>query len=122
MAHFVTDALAGAVLTYGLLLVVVQVAPETAVFEKGSFTLPLLYSLTVGAYYFIAEYWGGRTLGKVLTRSTISALDGSAPSAKQIALRTLVRLFPLYPIFFAAGFQWHDRWAGVQVNCPLDEA
>lgn len=122
IAHFITDGLATAVLTYGALLIVVQVAPEQNVFEQGSLTLPLLYALTSSVYFFIGEYWSGRTFGKMLTHSNVTTPDGSAPSAKQIAIRTLIRLIPLYPLIFVLGLQWHDRWAGVQVNCTTDEA
>lgn len=116
IANFVADGLATAVLTYGVLLLVSVAFPEARFFTKGSLTLPFLYLFTCGAYYFVGEFWSGKTLGKVLTRSMVVSVNGDAPQAKQIALRTLIRIIPLYPLFFVLGKRWHDTWARVEVK------
>lgn len=122
VANFATDLLATAVLTYGVLLVMTQALPEVDIFAQGSIALPIAYLLTSAAYYFIDERWSGQTLGKLLTRSVVVTAHGSAPSTRQIAVRTLIRHIPLYPLFFAIGWRWHDEWSGVHVNSMNHEA
>ena len=45
-------------------------------------------------YYFICEYYMGRTVGKFFSKTKVVTLDGEKPSAKTILIRTLCRFIP----------------------------
>lgn len=71
-------------------------------------------------YYWGLEYWFGKTLGKLLTRTRVVREDGGKPTASQIFVRTLCRLVPFEPFSFLASHKgWHDRWSGTKVVMDL---
>lgn len=51
-------------------------------------------------YYFICEYYWGKTLGKKICGLKVVTEDGTKPSAKAIAKRTLSKYIPLENISF----------------------
>lgn len=51
-------------------------------------------------YYFICEYLWSKTLGKKICGTKVATLDGSKPSAKTVAIRTLCRIIPFNFISF----------------------
>jgi uncharacterized RDD family membrane protein YckC len=65
----------------------------------------LLYFLLVYAYYFAGEaFWNGQTLGKRMVGVRVVRLDGTAPSAGQIAARTILRVIDGLPVLYLVGF------------------
>lgn len=61
-------------------------------------------------YYLFFESIFGRTLGKLITGTTVVNEHGGKPVFKQIIGRTLCRLIPFEPFSFfgASGYGWHD--------------
>lgn len=70
--------------------------------------LPIMFS-----YYFAQETLFGRTLGKWVTGTRVVAENGDAPSAGQVAGRTLSRFIPFEPftIFGKDRRALHDKLA-----------
>ncbi len=80
-----------------------------------------LYVMMYGcrfAYYAFFESVFGATPAKFLSETRVLNADGSKPSVKTIALRTLCRFVPFEPFsFFVVNDQydmpvkgWHDKW------------
>ena len=68
-------------------------------------------------YYFACEVLWQKTLAKLVTGTKVAALDGTKPTWKAIAIRTLVRFVPLefVSFFMKNPGGWHDRWSGTVV-------
>jgi uncharacterized RDD family membrane protein YckC len=66
--------------------------------------------LILFTYYILLEYKTNKTLGKLLTRTTILMIDGSKPTLKTIIIRTLSRLIPFNTLItLFTGISIHDR-------------
>lgn len=63
-----------------------------------------LYLVAVLVYYFAFEAATGQTLGKRLLGLRVVHCDGTRPSARAIAARTLLRLVDWLPLLYLAGF------------------
>ncbi len=68
-------------------------------------------------YYFLCESLWQRTLAKRITGTKVVTLDGTKPTYKVIAIRTLVRLVPFEWLSFFSKTPggWHDKWSGTMV-------
>jgi uncharacterized RDD family membrane protein YckC len=89
--------------------------------------LVYVYYLLAGyAYYFLMEYYLGKTLGKFLTKTLVVDVYGNKPSAREIAIRTLCRAIPFDSLSFVIATDgWHDGLSGTRVvtdDVPYDEA
>ena len=52
-------------------------------------------------YYFTFEFFGGQTIGKMITKTkVVSIKNGVKPSVLKILIRTLSRLIPIDFIFY----------------------
>jgi uncharacterized RDD family membrane protein YckC len=72
--------------------------------------------LLIFLYYFLFETGFQRTPAKFITRTKVVMQDGSKPSNRSIALRTLVRLVPFLVFSMSSdGTWWHDRWTDTRV-------
>lgn len=58
--------------------------------------LQIMIYVCIVIYYFVCELFLGRTLGKFFTKTTVVNLYGDKPQIKEILIRTLCRLIPLY--------------------------
>jgi uncharacterized RDD family membrane protein YckC len=54
-------------------------------------------------YFFLQEASTGKTIGKRRARVRVVQLDGTAPTAKQLAIRNVLRCFDTLPMFYASG-------------------
>ena len=54
-------------------------------------------------YFFLQEAAGGKTVGKRGGRVRVVALDGSAPTIQQLAIRNALRCFDVLPMLYASG-------------------
>ena len=68
-------------------------------------------------YYFILEYFLGKTIGKFITKCIVLNKEGEKPNFKQILFRTITRFII---IEFVSFFQkeplgWHDRLSSTYV-------
>ncbi len=63
-------------------------------------------------YYFFCEFFTGRTLGKLITRTRVVDEEGNKPSFRKILGRTFTRLVPFEAFSFLGkdGRGLHDRW------------
>jgi uncharacterized RDD family membrane protein YckC len=75
-------------------------------------TLPLYFVLTF-LYYFISEYYFSKTIGKLVTHTTVRSRDLNKPTTKQLIIRTFARLIPFEQISFVMDSKvgWHDRFS-----------
>jgi len=79
-----------------------------------AFRLILILSLLL--YYIAAESLTGKTLGKIITGSTVQ-FYGKSTFAGALG-RTFCRMIPFEPIsfFFKKGYGWHDEFSGTTVE------
>jgi len=63
-------------------------------------------------YYFAFETMWQRTPAKFITGTKVLNYDGTKPTARTIAVRTLARLVPFEPFSFLGkeAYGWHDKW------------
>jgi uncharacterized RDD family membrane protein YckC len=99
----------------GLVIVLIGNNPN----DFGVFTNPFyswLFNYCVGSvclvlYYTISEgASGGRTLGKLITKTEAIREDGSRLTYRDAFRRSLCRIVPLEPFSALSGSPWHDRW------------
>jgi uncharacterized RDD family membrane protein YckC len=78
--------------------------------------LGIYYMMLLFGYYFLFEYFWGKTPGKFLTRTKVVDMNGEWPGGKRLLIRTLCRFIPFDNfsfLLFAAG--WHDSISGTMV-------
>lgn len=72
-----------------------------------NYVLYCILILAIYGYYFLFENYGnGKTIGKEILHTRVVNLDGSKPTVKAIAIRTLCRFIP-FEIF---SFLWGGKW------------
>jgi uncharacterized RDD family membrane protein YckC len=70
-----------------------------------SFLYPLQF-----VYYFVAEFFFGKTLAKFFTRTYVTTEFNEKPGFTAIFFRTFCRYIPFeYISFLGNGIGWHDR-------------
>jgi uncharacterized RDD family membrane protein YckC len=76
----------------------------------------LIYVVNYIIYYILCErLFKGKTLGKLLTRTSAVRTDGLPLSWKDAAVRTLCRIIPFEQFSAWSGGLWHDDWSGTMV-------
>ena len=69
----------------------------------------LVLGLAIGfGYFFLSEARWARTPAKFITGTHVVTDTGAKPTARQIAIRTLVRFIPFEPFSFLGRRGWHD--------------
>ncbi|QIX60656.1 RDD family protein [Hymenobacter lutimineralis] len=67
-------------------------------------------------YYLFFEALFGRTVGKMVTGTTVVMEDGTRPPFSATLKRTLWRIVPFEPLSFLGSAQgWHDTKSGTMV-------
>jgi len=67
-------------------------------------------------YYGLLEGSKGKTVGKMVTKTTVITTTGEPMSIGKAFLRTLCRIVPFEFIsVFLGGPMWHDKWAGTML-------
>nr|WP_319572040.1 RDD family protein [uncultured Draconibacterium sp.] len=62
-------------------------------------------------YYFISEYFFGRTIGKLITKTKVKSLvESSDYYFLQILIRTTIRVLPIDIISYLFGFRGLHDW------------
>ncbi len=70
---------------------------------EGIVWLQITTVVVVGvAYYYVPEFFVGRTLGKLFTGLKVISLDGHSCTAWQIGVRTALRVIEVNPLLFGA--------------------
>ncbi|MEX6690285.1 RDD family protein [Danxiaibacter flavus] len=121
-ANFLIDRIVFCVFLFFLGFIAALVdARQTAIYVeeiKGNFFLNYLVTCVVlMIFYTLVEgMCGGRTLGKLITRTRVVREDGAPFGWKDALLRSLCRVVPFEELsaFFGDGF-WHDKWTKTKV-------
>ncbi len=94
--------------------VIVQIL---VMFGLGYTLTQLAYIVTIFGYYTIMEAKFGKTVGKFVTKTKVVMEDGSEPTQKDYALRSVCRLIPLEGLFvlFNNGKALHDSLTKTRV-------
>ena len=79
--------------------------------------LALLCYIPYFIYYPLMEFYFGKTIGKILTKSTVVSKDGGKITFGQAVGRSLCRLIPFNSFSFlgASAIGWHDRISKTRV-------
>ena len=84
--------------------------------DPDSLLFSIYYLVLLFAYYFVFEYFFGKTPGKFLTKTKVVDKNGEWPGGKKILIRSLCRLIPFDNFSFLFGpFGWHDSISGTMV-------
>ena len=82
--------------------------------SQGMF-ISILYPLQF-VYYFVAEFFFGRTLAKLVTKTYVTTEYNEKPGFTAILIRTLCRYIPFeYISFLWSPVGWHDRFSKTYV-------
>ncbi|MCK0158063.1 RDD family protein [Cellulophaga sp. F20128] len=85
------------------MIVVSFIAAMLSLILDNMVSSPFIFISVWMAYYFVFEFFTGRTPGKLITNTLVVDLENGKPSAKRIAIRTLLRLNPLDGISYLFG-------------------
>jgi len=78
--------------------------------------LSIYYLILLFGYYFVFEYFFGKTPGKFLTKTKVVDMNGEWPGGKKLLIRTLCRFIPFDNFsFLFASVGWHDSISGTMV-------
>ena len=66
-------------------------------------------------YYFLFEYFYGKTLGKILSHTKVISTDGSRPTAVQLLKRSLTRFIGVVNFVSDDRFAYHDSISNTRV-------
>lgn len=103
-----------------VMLVILHVVAVEAIFgtspDPESPLLTVYYMMLLFGYYFLFEYFFGKTPAKFLTRTRVVDMNGEWPGGKKLLIRTLCRFIPFDNFSFLFGtVGWHDRLSGTMV-------
>ena len=105
--NFIVDSIAYYVILFIVFVFIAMYVPSKTVLivtYLSSFGIYLLY------YTFMEGFFGGRTFGKMITRSKAVKEDGNPLTWKDAFTRSLVRLIPFEQFSAFGGNPWHDKW------------
>ncbi len=103
-----------------LVMVLIVIVLLAVILELLSFSIPdndLIYRLlgviSMVIYYTLTEMSGGRTLGKLITKTKVVNELGETPKASQVLKRSLCRIVPFeaFSAFSSTKLMWHDKWS-----------
>jgi uncharacterized RDD family membrane protein YckC len=86
--------------------------------EDSSPLLGIYYFVLYFGYYFLFEYFFGRTPGKFITNTRVTDREGQKPTTKELLIRNICRLIPFDNLSFLFGtVGWHDSISDTKVVC-----
>jgi uncharacterized RDD family membrane protein YckC len=119
LANALIDFIFSSLLTAGLMFVftvvwasVVDEAIFTAMENMNSFVDHILtFAIRTATYYIPLEYFMGKTIGKMITRTKVVTRDGEKAELGDIVIRNLARIIPFDALsFFSENpVGWHDK-------------
>jgi uncharacterized RDD family membrane protein YckC len=109
LINFLLDNIIGAVGSIFILAFIFGLLGLTTGYEDDSFWT-LWGGVAIFLYFFLCEFFWGKTLGKVFTRTRVVMESGEKPTIGAIFIRTLVRFIPLEIFSFSGSYPvgWHD--------------
>ncbi|WP_417873970.1 RDD family protein [Xanthomarina gelatinilytica] len=107
LANYVIDLIFIYIIAIGISAVLISTQGDPG---EGGILYNVLFLLTHLTYYVIAEGTGGKTIGKMVTRTRVVNEEGEKPSIGKIIIRTLCRIIPFEPFsaLSSSGKMWHD--------------
>ncbi|MGY6650224.1 RDD family protein [Wenyingzhuangia sp. IMCC45574] len=67
-------------------------------------------------YYSVFEFYTGKTLGKIITKTKVLTEENEKPSLNTILARSAYRIVPFDAFsFLGSEGGWHDRWSKTKV-------
>ena len=108
----------GAILFGGIIMMFLYITETLDVDEKAAVAERLIGILTYLLYYIIMEnFFRGKTLGKLITKTRAVDQQGRHPGLKTVLLRSLSRIVPFEPFSFLTDDNsgWHDYWTHTMV-------
>jgi uncharacterized RDD family membrane protein YckC len=110
--NFIIDTIAYYVLLFIVFVFLAMSIPSETLLSVSYLSAFCTYIL----YYTLMEgFFGGRTLGKMITRSKAVKDDGTPLTWKNAFTRSLCRLVPFEQFSALGGHPWHDKWTNTIV-------
>ena len=92
-------------------IIITAYFPEALKDPTTGLFIGILYTLQF-VYYFVSEFFFGKTLAKFLTKTYVTTEYNEKPGIAAIFIRTLCRYIPFeYFSFLGNGIGWHDRFS-----------
>jgi len=121
--NFIIDRIIFYIIFFTLSILIVLIFTLIG-FEKGIIWMENLEYISKGwdylltytsmfIYFYLLESFLAKTIGKLITRTTVVLENGEKASSKDIAIRSLSRLVPFDAFSFLGkpGKGWHDQWS-----------
>jgi uncharacterized RDD family membrane protein YckC len=113
LGNFIVDTVVLGVIILTLNYIMYFFFPEFADNDYPIFDIGLL--ILCFSYYFFAEFFWGRTVGKIFTKTIVVDQHGNKPKIFKLIIRTLFRFFPVEGFTFLFGSGLHDQVSGTIV-------
>ena len=101
-----------------MVLYFVSVGPNGYDFENESDLKFYVFTYAIYfIYYFLFEYFTGRTIGKLLTKTKVVTIEGEKPDVGTTIGRTFCRFIPFeaFSFFGSESDGWHDKFSKTMV-------
>lgn len=106
VGNFIADTLVVCVIILSLTYTMYFFFPEANDHNSPAFNI--LFSVIYFSYYFFLELFFGRTIGKILTKTTVVDRLGNRPKVLNLIVRTVTRFLPIEVVTFLFGSGLHD--------------
>jgi len=112
--NFIIDILVLAVIIVLAAYLISLVYPQ--IVDSNSPAFDVLASTMFFLYYFLLEFFTGKTIGKMLTKTVVVDKKGNKPKILNLIARSLIRLIPIEGFSFIFGpTGLHDLISGTRV-------
>jgi uncharacterized RDD family membrane protein YckC len=71
--------------------------------------------ILIFTYFYGLESSIGQTVGKMLTKTRVTGINGETPTTQQMLVRTFSRFIPLEPVLYIGGKWLHDSLSKTRV-------
>ena len=113
--NFIIDIIVLAIIIVVAVYLISHVYPQ--IVDSSSPAFDVLASTIFFLYYFLLEFFTGKTIGKMLTKTVVVDRYGNKPKMLNLIARSLVRLVPVEGISFILGpIGLHDLISGTRVT------
>lgn len=121
LLNWLIDTIIIALIWFGVILItsnfVINLELHEWVEKVNAFKISLSITGTVFLYYLIFEGFFKTTLGKIITKTSLTTLSGDKISFYQTIIRTICRFIPFEPLSFFSkeAIGWHDSLSKTMV-------
>jgi len=71
--------------------------------------------ILIFTYFYGLESSIGQTVGKMITKTRVTGINGETPTTQQMLVRTFSRFIPLEPVLYIGGNWLHDSLSKTRV-------